>query len=91
MFLVRYCKKNIDKLLEYYSSPTFIKVDVEGSEGLVMDGGDKVFSKIKPILYIEVGTENLEYISRSLHSYKYKIFDGDIIKQKKRRTVPMHI
>lgn len=45
----------LDTLLEYFAIPSIIKVDVEGAEGLVLRGANRVLTVIRPRFYIEVG------------------------------------
>lgn len=63
--------------------PTMIKLDVEGSESLVLKGASMIISKYRPLLILEVGggeewKENSQKLLDFLLNYKYKIFELDI-------------
>ncbi len=47
----------LDTLLEYFDVPSFVKIDVEGAEALVLEGAGGLLSQIRPTIYIEVGEE----------------------------------
>lgn len=73
--LDEYCFKNNIK-------PTFIKLDVEGSESLVLEGMKNILKNDKPIISIEVGGgkewafNNQKSISL-LQSFNYKVYEID--------------
>lgn len=58
--------------------PTFIKIDVEGSESDAIDGGKKTISELKPKMHVAVyhKSEDIFEIPLKLHSLcpSYKIF-----------------
>ncbi len=68
----------LDKLLEYFEQPDFIKIDVEGAEALVLRGASKVLKNIRPTIYIEVGPEATEEVTSILKENNYQLFDSDI-------------
>lgn len=47
----------LDTLLESQPRPDFVKIDVEGAEGLVLKGATRLLNEIRPICYIEVGSD----------------------------------
>ncbi|MBI2310252.1 FkbM family methyltransferase [Candidatus Collierbacteria bacterium] len=54
--------------------PNVIKIDVEGAEELVIKGGQKIISKFKPILFIEVhGILQMYALWKILTKLKYKL------------------
>lgn len=70
----------LDEYLKTHSSPTVIKLDVEGSENLVIKGGIKFFKNFSPIVAMEVASNN-HYLAnlyteaiRLLKSLGYKSF-----------------
>ena len=67
----------LDSLHTQFSSPTFIKVDVEGAEALVLEGAEVVLSECRPILYIEVGNEQRDRVTTILKRHHYRLYDGD--------------
>ena len=86
---LKYIKKqkiNIDKLDSYLISksakrPTFIKIDVEGNELMVLKGAKKTIEKHRPSLIVEYSESttkdagyNRKDIYKFLNKYNYKIF-----------------
>lgn len=63
----------LDKELET-ASPDLIKIDVEGAELLVLEGGDKLLSESRQILVIEVKRENMASVLKILYSYYREVF-----------------
>tara|TARA_B100000315_G_scaffold230165_1_gene240323 strand:+ start:1200 stop:2156 length:957 start_codon:yes stop_codon:yes gene_type:complete len=62
-------EKNIQRL-------DFIKVDVEGHEKYVIEGGSQTFKTLKPALFLEVGAEKIEdrqIIADQLRKLNYEI------------------
>ena len=62
-----------DKDLRYLS-PTFIKIDVEGSEGLVVSGMKELISREKPIIYIECSDRGRETVWNILKELNYTCY-----------------
>lgn len=59
--------------------PSFIKIDVEGHEGKVLEGAMNVLDADKPLLLVECenrhsGSEAVEHLYRFLQRYQYKGF-----------------
>jgi hypothetical protein len=52
-----------------------LKVDVEGAEDLVLEGGERVLNEVRPILYCEVGKEKQEQVTDLLKQVEYAILD----------------
>ncbi len=48
----------LDTLLSTFAQPDFVKIDVEGAEGDVLNGAEVLINDVRPTFYIEVG-ENL--------------------------------
>jgi FkbM family methyltransferase len=67
----------LDWLLDFWSAPDFIKVDVEGAEVLVTRGAEKLFSEIRPVCYIECSPENSEAMTRFFKERDYLFFSLD--------------
>jgi len=67
----------LDDLLATFPAPTVLKIDVEGAEVMVLNGGKKVLSEIRPTVYVEVGPEQREAIASILRANDYALFDGD--------------
>jgi len=66
----------LDKLLDCFAQPNFIKVDVEGAEVLVLRGASKVLKDIRPIIYIEVGSEATKEVTTIFTENNYLLFDS---------------
>lgn len=64
----------LDSLLSILDKPEFVKIDVEGAESLVLEGGKTVLSEIRPIIYIEVGQAANSAVTALLQDYEYELF-----------------
>ncbi|MFZ0304484.1 MAG: FkbM family methyltransferase [Terracidiphilus sp.] len=62
-----------DFLLEFWTRPNFVKVDVEGAELLFLSGAHRLLSEVRPTLYIEVFRENQQQASDILRSFDYTL------------------
>ena len=77
----------LDTLLDYFSYPTFLKIDVEGAEALVLKGAKRLLSEIRPTIYIEVGSEHDKAVTKILIESDYALFDGSLpIREQKPAT-----
>lgn len=56
----------IDDLAAKYGRPDFIKVDVEGSEVGVIEGGIETIEAARPALYLEIHNEDLGRVIRGM-------------------------
>lgn len=66
----------VDTLLDYCPPPTFVKIDVEGAELLVLKGGARLLSEFRPMIYIEVGKSVASSIANVFRQNRYLLFDG---------------
>ncbi|MCJ7631136.1 FkbM family methyltransferase [Candidatus Bathyarchaeota archaeon] len=66
----------LDTLLDFFAPPSFVKIDVEGAEALVLKGADRLLSEIRPTVYIEVGSEANEEVTSIPHKSSYELFNG---------------
>lgn len=62
-------------------SPKTIKIDVEGAEGLVLNGMKQLISRCKPYLYIECTNVGRETTWSILKSLNYSCFKSENIKK----------
>jgi len=62
-----------DKDLKHLS-PSFIKIDVEGSEGMVISGMKELISREKPIIYIECSNRGRETVWNILKELNYSCY-----------------
>ncbi|MBF0176417.1 MAG: FkbM family methyltransferase [Magnetococcales bacterium] len=67
----------LDWLLEKYGKPDIIKIDVEGAEHLVMQGGERVLRDARPVFLCEVSDFNSPFISDLFKKNHYQIFDWE--------------
>jgi FkbM family methyltransferase len=66
----------LDSLLDSFPTPTFLKIDVEGAEAMVLRGAVRLLNDVRPALYIEVGQENSEEVTGLLQASNYRLFDS---------------
>ncbi|MBT7481410.1 MAG: FkbM family methyltransferase [Flavobacteriales bacterium] len=55
-------------------SPSFVKIDVEGSEGMVISGMKELISREKPIIYIECSDKGRETVWNTLKDLNYSCY-----------------
>ena len=67
---------SLDELLERYSPPDFVKIDVEAAELKVLNGGTRLLRDVRPIIHCEVAAETRLGVSQLLKGQAYKIFDA---------------
>ncbi|MGB0696174.1 MAG: FkbM family methyltransferase [Rhodospirillaceae bacterium] len=65
----------LDTLLKTFPPPSVIKMDVEGAEKAVLDGGTTLLRDHDPLLYIEIGKELNEAVASLLLGMGYALFD----------------
>lgn len=68
----------LDTLLDHFPSPSFVKIDVEGSEKRVLEGASKLIETTRPSFYVEVGNQSAEWIADVFKNSGYKLYDGSI-------------
>ena len=66
----------LDTLLASFDPPTFVKIDVEGAEVMVLKGAKRLLTEIRPAIYIEISRETNEAVSDILTRSGYVLFDG---------------
>lgn len=66
----------LDTLGRYFPPPDVLKIDVEGAELLVLNGGMKLLASSRPVLICEVARENAKAAAELLRSLGYGIYDG---------------
>jgi FkbM family methyltransferase len=77
----------LDWLLNHFPQPNLIKIDVEGAEGHVLEGGERILSEVKPIILCEISSHSASTIASLLHSHNYIIFDMEAEKQKRQPII----
>jgi FkbM family methyltransferase len=68
----------LDTLLEFSGFPSFVKIDVEGAEAMVLNGAGRLLSEIRPTIYIEVGKVVNELVTSIFSKADYVLFNGSI-------------
>lgn len=67
---------NLDSLLDTFSPPDFLKIDVEGAEVSVLNGSTRVLNEIRPLILIEVFDHISHDIQSILNSFDYIYLDA---------------
>ena len=67
----------LDSLLEHWSPPNFIKIDVEGAELLAIEGAKKLFSEVRPVGYIECSPANSRPLTDFFADLNYDLYTLD--------------
>ena len=67
----------LDWLLESQPAPRVVKIDVEGAELEVLNGGRRLFETVRPVVLCEVIPSSERAVTRFLESRDYQIFDGE--------------
>lgn len=67
----------LDSMLDRFTPPDVVKIDVEGAEKLVLAGSDRLLSEVRPRFYIEVGGEQNADVANVFRMHDYRLYDGD--------------
>jgi FkbM family methyltransferase len=67
----------LDWLLERYEAPALVKLDVEGSEHLVLRGATRLLERARPKIICEVPDERADEFVGTLQQVNYRFFDID--------------
>ena len=67
-----------DWLLERYPPPSFMKVDAEGAEVLILTGAKRLLSEARPAMVIEMPKENAHASKAIFDEYDYATFSSYI-------------
>jgi hypothetical protein len=63
-------------LLERYPAPDVVKIDVEGAEAQVLEGGRSLLEEVRPVVLCEVSRDSGS-VTRLLQAAGYRLFDGE--------------
>ena len=69
----------LDRMLDAFPLPHFVKIDVEGAEEHVLRGGTRLLTQLRPQLYIEVGSTQCQSVTGFLREHGYSLFDGNSV------------
>jgi FkbM family methyltransferase len=67
----------IDTLAKTLSPPTVLKIDVEGAEVNVLEGGEITIAKYRPVMLVEGPSELWEPLRNFFQRHDYVLLDGD--------------
>jgi FkbM family methyltransferase len=66
----------IDSLSETLAAPTVIKIDVEGAEAMVLEGGEATITKYRPTILVEAPKELRRPLRSFFEKHDYVLLDG---------------
>ena len=69
----------MDQIVEEDKNPILIKIDVEGHENEVLEGGIRTIREFKPLLIIESFPPKQANIIMTLKEIGYKVIDADMM------------
>ena len=64
----------LDFLLDYFPTPSILKIDVETHEASVLRGAERLLKEVRPTIWCEVSRQNSEEITDLLHRAKYELY-----------------
>ena len=67
----------LDALLERFSPPHVLKIDVEGHETAVLAGARALLDLHRPTVLCEVDVQHAEEVTAALRRHRYVLFDAD--------------
>lgn len=70
----------LDWLLERFTAPKVLKIDVEGAEHRVLQGAQTLLATHRPHLLCEVHAENRQTVADLLGAYGYTMFDLEAVR-----------
>jgi FkbM family methyltransferase len=76
----------LDMMLTHYPAPSFVKIDVEGAEALILKGAERFLSLARPLLLIEVAGQNSNEVSETLLRHGYALYDAEVLGSELRRV-----
>lgn len=67
---------SMDALLARYDAPWVVKIDVEGAELRVLQGGQRLLSDVRPWIHCEVAAENARQVAELLTEHGYRFAEA---------------
>ena len=71
--------RTLDQISGKSKLPTLVKIDVEGHENEVLEGGMRTIQKSKPVIIVESFPPKQSKVTMTLKTIGYNIFDADSI------------
>jgi FkbM family methyltransferase len=68
----------LDHLLAHLPAPDVLKIDVEGAEQTVLEGGSQMLAEVRPTIICEVAAPNADPVGALLRAQGYRIVDGEL-------------
>lgn len=68
----------LDWLAGHLPRPDLVKIDVEGAEYAVLEGGAHLLNQVRPLFLIEVSSESSDGITGLLRDAGYDLFDMEV-------------
>jgi FkbM family methyltransferase len=65
----------LDWLSQHYAAPQVLKIDVDGAERSVLEGGRTLIQNHQPVILAEVYERNADAVSLCLHELGYTLYD----------------
>lgn len=65
-----------DWVLDHFPAPTFVKCDAEGAELMILQGSNKLLSEVRPVIVIEMPSENAVACTEIFHRNGYSLFNS---------------
>lgn len=65
----------LDDLIDHFPAPSFVKIDVEGAEAMVLRGASRLLRDIRPALYVEVDERLADEVMAIFTAADYGAFD----------------
>lgn len=70
--------ETLDALASRFPPPDVIKIDVEGAEREVLEGGEQMIAGRRPLIICEVSEPQSDWIGEFLRKRGYQMYDGDL-------------
>ncbi|MGE0641506.1 MAG: FkbM family methyltransferase [Thermoanaerobaculia bacterium] len=67
----------LDRLYDELGAPDLVKLDAEGAEHLILEGGRRLLESARPLLLIEVSGIRGSRVGEQLAAAGYRMFDAD--------------
>jgi FkbM family methyltransferase len=77
---------SLDWLADRLPAPDVLKIDVEGAELEVLEGGSNLLKRACPVIICEVCSERSEEVTDLLKRLGYRIYDGDVRPNERREV-----